>query len=263
LYIVTRSHDCSCAYFVFLLFVRNTSLAVTSRQISRARPHGRSLARDLTLWRHLFPAIHPMLQRNQRRYHVNNTNDYNNNTGLEVCRQRTCSWSGFWYGLLPRGLPCPRGYLGCEGCNAGARQKHQRTSEKCLCLAILLVIGGVQQHPGPGVEGESFMQVNCSACERTLKSGTQCDTCACWFHNRCRNVKVQLVDSGKWNWETCKWERLCLLEEKLQNALNQDFISVTNLMHKFIFIHIILQPSTCFEQYYAHPQEVTLHTCSL
>ena len=26
-------------------------------------------------------------------------------------------------------------------------------------LAILLVIGGVEQNPGPGVEGESFMQV--------------------------------------------------------------------------------------------------------
>jgi hypothetical protein len=25
------------------------------------------------------------------------------------------------------------------------------------------------------VEGESFMQVNCSACERILKSGAQCD----------------------------------------------------------------------------------------
>jgi len=30
-----------------------------------------------------------------------------------------------------------------------------------------------------------------------------------------------LVDSGKWNCERCKWERLCLLEEKLQNAINQ------------------------------------------
>jgi hypothetical protein len=39
-------------------------------------------------------------------------------------------------------------------------------------LAILLVIGGVEQNPGPDVEGQSFMQVNCSACERILKSGT-------------------------------------------------------------------------------------------
>jgi hypothetical protein len=75
----------------------------------------------------------------------------------------------------------------------------------------------VEQNPGPGVEGESFMQVNCSVCNRILKLGTQCDTCGCWFHNSCGNVKDQLVDSGKWNCERCKWERLCLLEEKLQN----------------------------------------------
>jgi hypothetical protein len=44
----------------------------------------------------------------------------------------------------------------------------------CRCAAvwaILLNIGGVEQNPGPGVV-ESFMYVNCSACERTLKSGT-------------------------------------------------------------------------------------------
>jgi hypothetical protein len=30
-----------------------------------------------------------------------------------------------------------------------------------------------------------------------------------------------LVDSGKWNCESYKGERLCVLEEKLQNALIQ------------------------------------------
>jgi hypothetical protein len=90
-----------------------------------------------------------------------------------------------------------------------------------LVFAILLVIGGVEQNPGPGVEVASFMQVMCSGCERILKSGTQCNTCGRWFHNRCGNIKAQLADSGKWNYERCKWERLCLIEEKLQNALNQ------------------------------------------
>jgi hypothetical protein len=45
----------------------------------------------------------------------------------------------------------------------------------CLCaavMAILLVIGGVEKNPGPGVEGESFMQIMCSGCDRSLKSGT-------------------------------------------------------------------------------------------
>jgi hypothetical protein len=45
----------------------------------------------------------------------------------------------------------------------------------CRCAAvwaILIVTGGVEQNPGPGVEGESFMYVNFGACERTQKSGT-------------------------------------------------------------------------------------------
>jgi hypothetical protein len=88
-------------------------------------------------------------------------------------------------------------------------------------LAILLVVGGMEQNPGTGVEVESFMQVMFSGCERILKSGTQCDKCGRWFHNSCGNVKAQLTESGKCNCERCKWESLCLLEEKLQNALNQ------------------------------------------
>jgi hypothetical protein len=88
-------------------------------------------------------------------------------------------------------------------------------------VAVLLVIGGVEQNSGPGVDGESLMQVMCSGCDKSLKSGTQCDTCGRWFHNNCGNVKAQLVDSGMWNCERCKWERYCLLEEKFQKALKQ------------------------------------------
>jgi len=50
-------------------------------------------------------------------------------------------------------------------------------------LAVLLVIGGVEQNPGPSVEAESIMQVLCSGCDRNLKSGTQCDMCGRWFYN--------------------------------------------------------------------------------
>jgi hypothetical protein len=46
------------------------------------------------------------------------------------------------------------------------------------------------------------MQVLCSGCDRNLKSGTQCDTCGCWFHNSCGNVKSQLVESGSARGET-------------------------------------------------------------
>jgi len=41
-----------------------------------------------------------------------------------------------------------------------------------------------------------------------------------------------------------------------------NFIPDTNSMHKF-FIHIMLQSSTCFEQYYVHHQEVRLYLYSI
>ncbi|PNF38677.1 hypothetical protein B7P43_G18429 [Cryptotermes secundus] len=83
-------------------------------------------------------------------------------------------------------------------------------------LAILLVISGVKQNPGPVVEAVNILQVLCSGCERNLKSGTQCDTCGRWFHNSCGNVRVQMAESGKWS---C--EKLRQLEEKLENAMKQ------------------------------------------
>jgi hypothetical protein len=42
-------------------------------------------------------------------------------------------------------------------------------------LTVLLVTGGVEQNPGPGVELENSPQVLYSGCERNVKSGTQCD----------------------------------------------------------------------------------------
>jgi hypothetical protein len=42
-----------------------------------------------------------------------------------------------------------------------------------LCAAVLtllLVIGGVEQNPGPGVEAENILHVLCSGCDRNLKS---------------------------------------------------------------------------------------------
>jgi hypothetical protein len=73
-------------------------------------------------------------------------------------------------------------------------------------LVVLLVVGRVEQNPRPGVEGESFLQVMCSGCDRSLKSGTWCDTCGRWFCNGCGNVKAELLDGRKWNCERCKWE---------------------------------------------------------
>jgi ribosomal protein L37AE/L43A len=88
-----------------------------------------------------------------------------------------------------------------------------------LCAAALtafLVIGGVEQNSGPGVEVDNSLQVLCSGRERNLKPGTQCDMCG-----RCGNVKVQMADSGKWSCDRCRWDRLHQLQEKLENALQQ------------------------------------------
>ena len=95
-------------------------------------------------------------------------------------------------------------------------------------LAVLLVIGGVEKNPGPGVLAEKIMQVLCSGCDRNLKSGTQCDTCGRWFHNSHGNVNVLVAESGKWICDKCRSERLRLLEEKLQKALLQ----IDNLTRK-------------------------------
>jgi hypothetical protein len=55
-------------------------------------------------------------------------------------------------------------------------------------MVILLVIDRVEQNSGPDVEGESFIQVMCSGYDTSLKSGTQCDSCGCWFHNSCGKI---------------------------------------------------------------------------
>jgi hypothetical protein len=88
-------------------------------------------------------------------------------------------------------------------------------------LTALLVIGGVEQNPGPGVEVENRLQILCNGCERNLKWGIQCDMRGRSFHNSCGNVKVQIADSGNWSYDRCRWERLRQIQEKLENALQQ------------------------------------------
>jgi hypothetical protein len=61
--------------------------------------------------------------------------------------------------------------------------------------AELLVTGGEEKNPGPGVEVERILQVLCSGCDRNLKSGTQSKTCGRWFHNSCGNVEAQVAES--------------------------------------------------------------------
>jgi len=82
-------------------------------------------------------------------------------------------------------------------------------------IATLLIIGGVELNPGPE---EKSVQVLCNGCDRILKSGTQCVPCGWWYHNSCGNVKIQVAESGKWNCDGCRLERLRVLKEKLRDA---------------------------------------------
>jgi hypothetical protein len=87
-----------------------------------------------------------------------------------------------------------------------------------LCAAVLAnvsVIGGVELNPGLV---DNVVHVLCSACDKNLKSGIQCDSCGSWYHNCCGNVKFQVSESGKWSCERCRTERLPVLEEKLRDA---------------------------------------------
>jgi len=73
----------------------------------------------------------------------------------------------------------------------------------------------MELNPGPD---ENSVQVLCNGCDRNLKSGTQCATCGRWYHNSCGNVEFQVAESGKWNCDGCRSERLRVLKEKLRDA---------------------------------------------
>jgi len=46
-----------------------------------------------------------------------------------------------------------------------------------MVLAVLLVIGGVEQNPGPVVEVENTARLLCTGCGGNLKSRIQCELC--------------------------------------------------------------------------------------
>ena len=73
------------------------------------------------------------------------------------------------YGLLPGRLPGTRGYLGSVDFmhSRTTRRTAKGNGHAILCLGtmflcattlvVLLVIGGVEENPGPGVEAEKIM----------------------------------------------------------------------------------------------------------
>jgi hypothetical protein len=59
-----------------------------------------------------------------------------------------------------------------------------------MVLAVLLIIGGVEQNPGPVLEVENTVRLLCTGCSRYLKSGIQCELCGRWYHHSCGSVKA-------------------------------------------------------------------------
>jgi len=98
-----------------------------------------------------------------------------------------------------------------------------------MILAVLFVIGGVEQNPGPVVEVENTVRILCTGCSRNLKSGIQCELCRRWYHYGCGSVKAQAAERENWNCDKCRTVKVKMLQEELQHALRQiDELKVRN-----------------------------------
>jgi hypothetical protein len=59
-----------------------------------------------------------------------------------------------------------------------------------MVLAVLLIICGIEQNPGPVVEVENTVQLIRTGCSRNLKSEIQYELCGRWYLYSCGNVKA-------------------------------------------------------------------------
>ena len=63
-----------------------------------------------------------------------------------------------------------------------------------MVLVVLLIIGGVEQNPGPAVDAENAVRLLCTGNRRNLKSRIQCQLCGQWYHFSCGSVKAQAAE---------------------------------------------------------------------
>ena len=68
------------------------------------------------------------------------------------------------------------------------------TVQCSMVLAVLLIIGGTEQNPGPVVEVENTVQLLGTGCDRNLKLVIQCELCGLWYPYSCANVKAQAAE---------------------------------------------------------------------
>jgi len=131
---------------------------------------------------------------------------------LEDYRARVGTWAGrcAWRGRSRRGEA-----NGTSGDCLGL------TVLSSMVLAVLLIIGGVEQNPLPHMEVENNVRLSCTGCGRNLKSGIQCELCGQWYHYSCGSVKAQAAERENWNCDKCRTEKVRMLQKELQNALRQ------------------------------------------
>jgi len=63
-----------------------------------------------------------------------------------------------------------------------------------MILAVLLMIGGIQQNPVPVVEVKNTARLLCTLCGRNLNSGMQCELCGRLYHYSCGSIKAQVSE---------------------------------------------------------------------
>ena len=57
-------------------------------------------------------------------------------------------------------------------------------------LAVLIIIGGIEQNAGPVVEMENTVHLLCTGGGLNLKLGIQCELCGRWYLYSCGRVKA-------------------------------------------------------------------------
>ena len=117
---------------------------------------------------------------------------------LENYRARVVIWAGIfsWRGMFRRGAA-----------NETTGDCLSLTVLSSMVLAVLLIIGGVEQNPGPAVEVENTVRLLCTGCGRNLNSGIQCELCGRWYHYSCGSAKIQAAEREKWNREKVKMKK--------------------------------------------------------
>jgi hypothetical protein len=88
-----------------------------------------------------------------------------------------------------------------------------------MVLAALLMIGGIEQNPGPVVEVENTVRLLCTGCGRNLKSGIKSEPFGLWYHYNYRSVKTQAAERVNWNCDKCRIKKVRMLHDELQNVL--------------------------------------------